>query len=80
MLYGIVLWRYRNLIPLMLGLVITISVLQYGNGILHPVGPEYFEHTPPALIVALPKLVFARNGAVMPHPKRSCQYTTYRWY
>lgn len=59
MLYGIVLWRYRNLIPLMFALVIAISLLRYGNGILHPIGPEYFEHTPPAWIVALPKLLFA---------------------
>lgn len=58
MLYGIVLWRYRNLIPLMFALVIAISLLRYGNGILHPIGPEYFEHTPPALIAARPKLLF----------------------
>ena len=62
MLYGLVLWRYRNLIPLMFVLVIAISLLSYGNGILHPIGPEYFEHTPPALIAALPRLLF---GVVM---------------
>ncbi len=59
MLYGLVLWRYRNLIPLMFAVVIAISVLRYGNGIIHPIGPEYFEHTPPALIAALPMLLFA---------------------
>ena len=29
---------------------------------MHPIGPEYFEHTPPAKIAALPKLLF---GALM---------------
>ena len=62
MLYGLVLWRYRNLIPLMFVLVITIGLLKYGNGIMHPIGPEYFEHTPPARIAALPQLLF---GVVM---------------
>ncbi len=57
-LYGIVLWRYRNLIPLMFVVLIAINLLRYGNSILHPVGLEYFEHTPPALIAALPKLLF----------------------
>jgi hypothetical protein len=59
MLYGLVLWRYRNLIPLMFVVVIAISILGFGNGIIHPVGPEYFEHTPPGRIAALPKLLFA---------------------
>ena len=58
MLYGLVLWRYRNLIPLMFVVVISISLLRYGNGILHPIGPEYFEHTPPARIAALPRILF----------------------
>ena len=62
MLYGLVLWRYRNLIPLMFVVVISISLLRYGNGILHPIGPEYFEHTPPARIAHLPRLLF---GIVM---------------
>ena len=58
MLYGLVLWRYRNLIPLMFVLGIAIGLLNYGNGLLHPVGPEYFEHTPPARYAKLPQLVF----------------------
>ena len=57
--YGVVLWRYRNLIPLMFALVLAKSLLGFGNGILHPIGPEYFEHTPPAMIVELPMLLFA---------------------
>ena len=58
MLYGLVLWRYRNLIPLMFAFAITAAVLGLGVGIMHPLGPEYFEHTPPARIAALPKLLF----------------------
>ncbi len=59
MLYGLVLWRYRNLIPLMFAFAITAAVLGLGVGIMHPIGPEYFEHTPPARIAALPMLLFA---------------------
>ena len=58
MLYGLVLWRYRNLIPLMFVLSIVQCVLVYGLLIMHPLGPEYFEHTPPAKVVLLPKLLF----------------------
>ena len=58
MLYGLVLWRYRNLIPLMFAFAIATAVLGLGVGIMHPLGPEYFEHTPPAKIVALPMVLF----------------------
>jgi hypothetical protein len=53
-LWGIVLWRYRSLIPLMFLLAIFKMLLGFGNLILHPISPEYFEHTPPALIVQTP--------------------------
>ncbi len=58
MIYGLVLWRYRNLIPLMFALGIAASVLGFARGMVYPLGPEYFEHTPPAWIVAVPKLLF----------------------
>ena len=48
MIYGIVLWRYRNLVPLMFALGIVKGLLNYGNDALHHVGPEFFTHTPPA--------------------------------
>jgi hypothetical protein len=57
-IYGIVLWRYRNLIPLVFTLAIAKSLLGFGNTFLHPIDPAYFEHTPPALIVRLPRLGF----------------------
>ncbi len=57
-LYGLVLWRYRNLIPLMFAFLIMEHVLGYGGSLMHPLGPEYFEHTPPARIAQLPKLLF----------------------
>ncbi len=57
-LYGLVLWRYRNLIPLMFAFLIMEHVLGYGGSLMHPLGPEYFEHTPPALLVRLPILLF----------------------
>ena len=57
-LWGIVLWRYRSLIPLMFVLAILKMVLGFGNLILHPISPEYFDHTPRALFVQTPALVF----------------------
>ena len=57
-IYGVVLWRYRSLIPLMFVLAITKSLLGFGNSLLHPLDPAYFEHTPPALIARVPRFVF----------------------
>lgn len=58
-IYAIVLWRYRNLIPLMFALVLAKGFLGIGNRIMHPIDPAYFEHTPPAMIAAVPILLFA---------------------
>ncbi len=57
MLYGLVLWRYRNLIPLMLGFMVLEVLFGFVVGLMHPLTPEYFEHTPPAKLVAVPKLL-----------------------
>ncbi|MEN8161876.1 MAG: hypothetical protein ABFS41_17535 [Myxococcota bacterium] len=59
MLYGLVLWRYRNLIPLMFAFLIVESLFGFVVGQLHPLTPEYYEHTPPGKLAALPKLAFA---------------------
>lgn len=56
MLYGLVLWRYRSLIPLMLGFMALEVLFGLAVGVMHPLTPEYFEHTPPAMLVAAPKL------------------------
>ena len=56
-LYGLVLWRYRSLIPLMLGFMLLETLLGIAVTTLHPLTPEYFEHTPPAMIMRLPKLI-----------------------
>ena len=57
LLYALVLWRYRSLIPLMLGFMLIEALLGIVVTTLHPLTPEYFERTPPALIARLPKLV-----------------------
>ena len=57
LLYGLVLRRYRNLIPLMLGLMVLEVLFGFVVGLMHPLDPEYFEHTPPAKLVAAPKLL-----------------------
>ncbi len=61
-LFIVVLWRYRNLIPLMYVVVILEVVLSFGVTTMHAIGPEYFTSTPPAKIAFLPKLVL---GVVM---------------
>ena len=56
-LCGLVLWRYRNLIPLMLALMLTGMVFGVVVSTLHPLTPEYFERTPPAMLVRVPKFL-----------------------
>jgi Gpi18-like mannosyltransferase len=53
-LFALVLWRYRNLIPLIFGFVIAESLTRLVVQTLHPVGPEYFLHTPTARLVLYP--------------------------
>ncbi|HIG43140.1 MAG: hypothetical protein ABGY96_15975 [bacterium] len=55
--YGIVLWRYRNLIPLMFALMVVEGFFGMIVSSMHPLTPEYFEYTPPGKLGALPKLV-----------------------
>ena len=59
LLWVLVLWRYRNLIPLMLGFVLMEMLLRVVVRTLHPLGPEYFEHTAPATLALVPILLFS---------------------
>ena len=59
LLWILVFWRYRNLIPLMFGFVLLEMLLRVVVRTLHPLGPEYFEHTPPATIALVPIFLFA---------------------
>ncbi len=59
MLYGIVLWRYRNLIPLMFAFMIVEKFLGFGVGLMHPLTPEYFDHTPPGKLAGVPMLLYS---------------------
>lgn len=58
-LCGIVLWRYRNLIPLMFAFLVVESCFGFVVSTLHPLDPIYYEHTPPGKLGAVPKLAFA---------------------
>ena len=57
LLYALVLWRYRGLIPLMLGFMLLETLFGIVVTALHPLTPEYYEYTPPALIARMPKLI-----------------------
>ena len=59
MLSGLVMWRYRNLIPLMFGFLVVECLFGFVVGAMHPLTPEYFEYTPPGKVGELPKLAFA---------------------
>ena len=56
-LYALVLWRYRSLISLMLAFILLETLFGIVVTTLHPLTPEYYEHTPPALIARIPKLI-----------------------
>ncbi|MCH2171891.1 hypothetical protein MK489_13990 [Myxococcota bacterium] len=57
LLYGLVLWRYRSLIPLMLGFMLLETLLGIVVTTLHPLTPEYYEYTPPAMVIRVPKII-----------------------
>ena len=54
--YLIVLYRYRNLIPLMFALMALEVVLRLTTGILHPLTEEFYVRTPPGKLGNLPLL------------------------
>ena len=56
-LFGLVLWRYRSLIPLMLALMFVWMLFGVVLTTMHPLTPEYFERTPPAMLVRVPKFL-----------------------
>jgi hypothetical protein len=71
----VVLWRYRNLIPLMLGLLVLQDVFQLVTSTLHPIGPEYFQNTPPGKAGHLPRFVL-HLGAFFLCLFNSCRAST----
>jgi hypothetical protein len=57
LLSGLVLWRYRNLIPLMLGFLTIEKLFGFVVLWMHPLTPEYYERTPPGKLGAVPTLL-----------------------
>lgn len=56
---GVVLWRYRSLIPFMFLMIVAEQLLRIGAGLLHPLTPDYYEHRPPGGVANLPLLLIA---------------------
>ncbi len=59
LIYGLILWRYRNLIPLMYVLIVLECILRFFSGVLHPLTPDFYAHTPPGKVGNLPMLLVA---------------------
>ncbi len=57
LLFFLVLWRYRSLIPAMLLLMLVWKCFGLALTSMHPLTPVYFEQTPPALLVRVPEFV-----------------------
>lgn len=58
-IFWVVAFRYRNLLPFMYIMVIIELLMRLVPRMLHGIGPEYFEHTPPGSMGNLPLLVIA---------------------
>jgi len=56
-LYALVLWRYRSLIPLMLGFMLLETLFGLVVTTLHPLTPDYYEYVPPAMSLRIPLLI-----------------------
>jgi len=58
-MFGVVLWRYRSLIPLMLGFTLLERLFGFVVGWMHPLTADYYVHTPPGKAGAIPGLVIS---------------------
>ncbi len=65
LLYALVLWRYRALIPLMLAFMLLEVCFGFVVSWLHPLTPEYYEYVPPAMVVRVPKLLLIATLLVL---------------
>ena len=72
LVFLVVLWRYRSLIPMMLGILVLQEMFQFITSSLHPIGPEYYERTPPAKLLLYP-LFFVHLGLFSLSIYNSCR-------
>lgn len=56
-MFAIVLWRYRNMIPLMIGFLFLERIFVFVVGWMHPLTPEYFAYTPPGKAGVIPSFI-----------------------
>lgn len=57
-MFALVLWRYRNLIPLMLGFLVLEKLFSFVVGWMHPLTPDYYMRTPPRKAGLVPMFLF----------------------
>ena len=65
LIYGLILWRYRNLLPLMYLLIVLEVIFRFCVGGMHTLTPEFYAHTPPGKLGNLPMLVIAAAMLVL---------------
>ena len=70
LVYAVVLWRYRNLVPLMYALMLVELCLRRVAGTLHPLTPEYYLRTPPGMRGAIPLFVLSALLLYLSLPRR----------
>jgi hypothetical protein len=71
MVYVIVLFRFRNLIPLMFALMVVEVGLRFIVGSIHPLTEEFYVRTPPGKWGNLPMLVVSMLMVHLSHLKIS---------
>ena len=65
LIYGVVLLRYRNLVPLMYVVFILEVVFRMTVGSLHPLTEDFYARTPPGKLGNLPLLLVSGSMLVM---------------
>jgi len=67
LIYLVVLYRYRNLIPLMFLLMVVEIGFRMVVGMLHPLGEEFYVRTPPGKIGNLPMGLYSLAMLYLAH-------------
>lgn len=65
LIYAVILWRYRSLLPLVYALIVLEIIFRFVVGTLHPLTDDYYLRTPPGKFFNLPALVVAGGMLIL---------------